>query len=122
LSGDDATALASCPWSVMGCFDGIEFAPCLCRRFFCELHKGRFLPHDICRAALTPLTAALRQESRGPEIALGTCRFMHLTAASRSGLGAAPKPTLTSAIARIDDEDLAYWKTWHGATAGASTT
>jgi 4-hydroxy-tetrahydrodipicolinate synthase len=110
LSGDDATALAFLVHGGDGCISTVSnIAPRLCRAIFSSCQQGRLPSARYLQGQLAPLTTALAKESPAAlKYALCLLGFMHPnTRLPIVELGAAAKAEVASAIAGIDDEDLA---------------
>lgn len=110
LSGDDATALAFLVHGGDGCISTVSnIAPLLCRAIFSSCQQGRLPSARYLQSRLAPLTAALAKESPAAlKYALCLLGFMHPnTRLPIVELGPAAKAEVASAIAGIDDEDLA---------------
>ncbi len=110
LSGDDATALAFLVHGGDGCISTVSnIAPLLCRAIFSSCQQGRLPSARYLQSRLAPLTAALAKESPAAlKYALCLLGFMRPnTRLPIVELGPAEKAEVASAIAGIDDEDLA---------------
>jgi 4-hydroxy-tetrahydrodipicolinate synthase len=110
LSGDDATALAFLVHGGDGCISTVSnIAPLLCRAIFSSCQQGRLPSARYLQSRLAPLTAALAKESPAAlKYALCLLGFMHPnTRLPIVELSPAAKAEVASAIAGIDDEDLA---------------
>ena len=110
LSGDDATALAYLVHGGDGCISTVSnVAPLLCRAIFSSCQQGRLPSARYLQGRLAPLTAVLARESPAAlKYALCLLGFMHPnTRLPIVELDSAAKAEVASAIAGIDDEDLA---------------
>jgi 4-hydroxy-tetrahydrodipicolinate synthase len=110
LSGDDATALAFLVHGGDGCISTVSnITPLLCRAIFSSCKQGRLPSARYLQSRLAPLTSALAKENPAAlKYALSLLGFMHPnTRLPVAELGSAAKAEVASAIAGIDDEDLA---------------
>jgi 4-hydroxy-tetrahydrodipicolinate synthase len=118
LSGDDATALAFIASGGDGCISIVSnVAPDLCQAIFSSCREGRLQSARYLQSRLGPLTAALSRESPAAlKYALCLLGFMSPnTRLPIVELDDAAKAEIASAIAEIDDEDLACpIESWHG--------
>jgi 4-hydroxy-tetrahydrodipicolinate synthase len=110
LSGDDATALAFIANGGDGCISVISnVAPGLCQAIFSSCRQGRLQSARYLQNRLAPLTASLTKESPAAlKYALCLLGFMRPnTRLPIVELADSAKRGVASAIAEIDDEDLA---------------
>ena len=110
LSGDDATALAYLVHGGDGCISTVSnVTPLLCRAIFSSCQQGRLPSARYLQGRLAPLTAVLARESPAAlKYALCLLGFMHPnTRLPIVELSSSAKAEVASAIAGIDDEDLA---------------
>jgi 4-hydroxy-tetrahydrodipicolinate synthase len=110
LSGDDATALAFVANGGDGCISLISnVAPGLCQATFSSCRQGRLQTARYLQNRLAPLTASLTKESPAAlKYALCLLGFMRPnTRLPIVELVDSAKREVASAIAGIDDEDLA---------------
>ena len=117
LSGDDAAALAFLAYGGDGCISMVSnIAPLLCRAIFSSCRQGRLPSARFLQSRLAPLTTALSKESPAAlKYALCLLGFMRPnTRLPIVELAEAAKAEVASAIAEIDDEDLACRnESWH---------
>ena len=110
LSGDDATALAFLVHGGDGCISMVSnIAPLVCQAVFSNCQHGRLPSARDLHSRLAPLTTALSKESPAAlKYALCLLGLMHPnTRLPIVELASAAKAEVASAIAGIDDEDLA---------------
>jgi 4-hydroxy-tetrahydrodipicolinate synthase len=110
LSGDDATALAFLVHGGDGCISMVSnIAPQLCQTIYSSCQQGQWPSARYLQSRLAPLTIALSKESPAAlKYALCLLGFMHPnTRLPIVELAEAAKAEVASAIAEIDDEDLA---------------
>jgi 4-hydroxy-tetrahydrodipicolinate synthase len=110
LSGDDATTLAFFANGGDGCLSVISnVAPDLCRVIFSSCRQGRLQSARYLQTRLAPLTACLANE--GPAaLKYALCLLGLMSSNTRLPiveLSDASKARVDSAIAEIDDEDIA---------------
>jgi 4-hydroxy-tetrahydrodipicolinate synthase len=117
LSGDDATALAFIASGGDGCISLVSnVAPDLCQAIFSSCREGRLQTARYLQGRLAPLTACLSKESPAAlKYALCLLGFMSpTTRLPIVELDDSAKAEIASAIAEIDDEDLACpSEGWH---------
>jgi 4-hydroxy-tetrahydrodipicolinate synthase len=117
LSGDDATALAFLAHGGDGCISMVSnIAPLLCRDIFSNCRQGRLPSARYLQRRLAPLTTALSKESPAAlKYALCLLGFMRpSTRLPIVELAEPAKAEVASAIAEMDDEDLACRsESWH---------
>jgi 4-hydroxy-tetrahydrodipicolinate synthase len=93
-----------------GCISTVSnIAPLLCRAIFSSCQQGRLPSARYLQSRLAPLTAALAKESPAAlKYALCLLGFMHPnTRLPIVELDSAAKAEVASALAAIDEEDLA---------------
>jgi 4-hydroxy-tetrahydrodipicolinate synthase len=118
LSGDDPTALAFIADGGDGCISLVSnIAPDLCQVIFSSCRRGRLQSARYLQSRLTPLAAALTKENPAA-LKYAMCLLGYMSPTTRLPvveLADAAKPEVASAIAGIDDEDLACpIESWHG--------
>ena len=110
LSGDDATTFSFVAAGGDGCISMISnVVPELCQRIFLNCRHGRLQSARHLQSRLARLTAALAKESPAA-LKYALCLLGYMSPATRLPLvelGDLAKAEVASAIAGIDDEDIA---------------
>src|SRR5450631_158792 len=117
VSGDDATALAFIAVGGDGCISMVSnVAPELCPLIFSNCTQGRLQTARYLQGRLAPLTACLSKESPAA-LKYALCLLGFMSPTTRLPIvesDDSAKAEIASAIAEIDDEDLACpSEGWH---------